>query len=37
MVALVSSSFHGMFSGGATMSIQINLPIMLLCREKCVN
>lgn len=37
MVALVYSSFHGMFSGGATMSIQINLPIMLLCREKCVN
>ena len=37
MVALVSSSLHGMFSRGATMSIQINLSIMLLCREKCVN
>lgn len=37
MVALVSSSLHGMFSGDATMSIQINLSIMLLCREKCVN
>ena len=37
MVALVSSYLHGMFSGGATMSIQINQAIMLLCREKCVN
>ncbi len=37
MVALVYSSFHGMFSGGATMSIQINQAIMFLCREKCVN
>ncbi len=37
MVSLVSSSLHGMFSGGATMSIQINQAIMLLCREKCVN